>query len=118
MILTLDIQNKTLKKVPSKKELEKAALKVFKDKKIEGDFEIGLRIVGKAEIKKLNKVYRKIDSATDVLSFPIFQKPPKNEKKIPLGDIIICYEFINYDPDIFKELLTHGLLHLLGYHHK
>jgi probable rRNA maturation factor len=70
-------------------------------------------------MKKLNKVYRKIDSVTDVLSFPIHTKITKATKnKLLLGDVIICYEYVNDDPEIFKELLAHGIKHLLGYHHK
>jgi probable rRNA maturation factor len=118
MTLTLDIQNQTLKKIPPKNELEKVVLTILEDKKINVDVEIGLRIVNLKEIKKLNKMYRKIDLTTDVLSFPIYQKIPKTKNKLLLGDIVICYEFVNYDPEVLKELLAHGMLHLLGYHHK
>ena len=49
------------------------------------------------EIRKINKKYRKIDRATDVLSFPMFEKDELDEKiknkdflyEDVLGDIII-----------------------------
>ena len=52
------------------------------------------------EIRKINKKYRKIDRATDVLSFPMFEKSELDEKiknkdflyEDMLGDIIISIE--------------------------
>ena len=52
------------------------------------------------DIKKINKKYRKIDKATDVLSFPMFEKRELEEKienkdflyEDVLGDIIISIE--------------------------
>ena len=87
-------------------------------------------------IKNLNKEYRNIDKATDVLSFPIFEKEEldaivKEEdshkviKELELGDIILCMEVvekqaIEYGTGIVREtlyMITHGMCHLLGYDH-
>ena len=75
-------------------------------------------------IKKLNKIYRKKNKPTDILSFPI-NKKLKITKETYIGDIIISYNFINNPKsqklEIFKEKLIkvfiHGFLHLLNFDH-
>ena len=85
------------------------------------------------EIRKINKKYRKIDKATDVLSFPMFEKDELDEKiksgDIPyedvLGDVIISIEKVReqaeeYGHSFERELsymLVHGFYHLMGYDH-
>ena len=76
-------------------------------------------------IKKLNKVYRKKNKSTDILSFPL-DKKIKISKNTYLGDIIISYNYLDkprsQDLKLFKEkiikIFIHGFLHLLGYDHK
>ena len=85
------------------------------------------------EIKKINKKYRKIDKATDVLSFPMFEKDELDEKiksgdfpyEDVLGDVIISIEKVReqaeeYGHSFERELsymLVHGFYHLMGYDH-
>lgn len=82
------------------------------------------------EIHTLNKEFRHQDKPTNVLSFaniddPYFSKQIKNEKTIEMGDIIIALETMLTEAeekkislhDHFCHLLTHGVLHLLGYDH-
>ena len=85
------------------------------------------------EIRKINKKYRKIDRATDVLSFPMFEKAELDEKiknkdflyEDVLGDIIISIEKVReqaeeYGHSFERELsymLVHGFYHLMGYDH-
>ena len=85
------------------------------------------------EIRKINKKYRKIDRATDVLSFPMFEKEELDEKiknkdflyEDVLGDIIISIEKVReqaeeYGHSFERELsymLVHGFYHLMGYDH-
>ena len=85
------------------------------------------------EIRKINKKYRKIDRATDVLSFPMFEKEELDEKiknknflyKDVLGDIIISIDKVReqageYGHSFERELsymLVHGFYHLMGYDH-
>ena len=73
-------------------------------------------------IKKLNKVFRKKNKSTDVLSFPFYNiedlKGNKN-KSIYIGDIVLNFKKIdkkNFKMD-FNRLWIHGFLHLLGYKH-
>ncbi len=76
------------------------------------------------KIKKLNKVFRKKNKATDVLSFPIRKSIDKNF--FYLGDIVISYEFMNKPITTslvqFKKkvakIFIHGFLHLAGFDHK
>ena len=85
------------------------------------------------EIRKINKKYRKIDKATDVLSFPMFEKDELYEKiksgdfpyEDVLGDVIISIEKVReqaeeYGHSFERELsymLVHGFYHLMGYDH-
>ena len=85
------------------------------------------------EIRKINKKYRKIDNATDVLSFPMFEKDELDEKiksgdfpyEDVLGDVIISIEKVReqaeeYGHSFERELsymLVHGFYHLMGYDH-
>jgi len=75
-------------------------------------------------IKNLNKVFRKKNKSTDILSFP-FNKKIKFSKNMYLGDIIISYNYLNkpksQDLELFKQktikIFIHGFLHLLGFNH-
>ena len=75
-------------------------------------------------IQKLNKVFRKKNKPTDILSFP-FNKKVRVSEQSYLGDIIISYNFMNkpqsLNTKLFREKVTkifiHGFLHLLGFNH-
>jgi len=83
--------------------------------------DIELIITTNSEIQQLNKQYRQIDKATDVLSFPYEDMP-----MAPLGTIIISKDFViekakefgHTQNDEFSLLFIHGLLHLLGFDHE
>ena len=80
------------------------------------DYELSLVIIGKNEIKELNKSYAGINKPTDILSFPLSD----NE-----GEIFICLEIAhkeapNFDrnhSNFVKFLFIHGLIHLKGFKH-
>ncbi|MEG1805444.1 MAG: rRNA maturation RNase YbeY [Clostridia bacterium] len=100
---------------------------------------IELDFVDKDEIKQINNDTRNVDKVTDVLSFPnldgIFQKEIKIEdfpfdvdpdtKMLNLGSIVMCVDKIYEQAEEygtgeireFSYLLTHGILHILGYDH-
>ena len=84
------------------------------------------------DIQAYNKEYRNIDRATDVLSFPMFEKDEveklqKEKSIVPevLGDIIINLSQVKMQADEYghsfeRELaymLVHGFYHLMGYDH-
>ncbi|MDF1497470.1 MAG: rRNA maturation RNase YbeY [Patescibacteria group bacterium] len=84
---------------------------------------IGIAFVGPVKMSSYNKLYRKKNKPTDVLSFA-YHKSKKPNQNIE-GDIIICPSFVKSDikgsvvkPDEqLKRLLIHGILHLSGLDH-
>ena len=72
-------------------------------------------------MKRLNLKFRKKNSYTDVLSFPLHFEEKKN---VYIGDIAISYEIVNQRSkasNFFLELdkmWIHGYFHLIGYDHK
>ena len=94
--------------------------------------EVSVSFVDNAEIRDLNKKFRGIDKATDVLSFPLFdyegesEEPPVDEMLGMLGDIVLSLEQADiqaneYGHSFEREvafLTVHSMLHLLGYDHE
>ncbi len=93
-----------------------------------GYAEIGLFLVNDAEIKELNREYRKIDKPTNVLSFPALDDDIIITEDMPFlaGDIIVALETTRKEAEEncqslehhFAHLLIHGCLHLAGYDHE
>lgn len=88
--------------------------------------ELSLLFCDDAFIQELNKNYRQIDSATDVLSFENGDEYKDEEGTwFCAGDIIISVETLPKNAAYFevdenselKRLLVHGLLHLNGMDH-
>ena len=85
---------------------------------------IFIKISGDAEITKLNTKYFGREYSTDVLSFSIQEKDA--DGSVHLGDIIVnkdqavrqSKEYTNDLAHEISELVAHGVLHLLGVHHK
>lgn len=87
--------------------------------------ELSILLCDDATIKNLNRSYRKINRATDVLAFPMGEGPGPGIERGLLGDVAISLptatrQARQRDRSIVDEvtfLLAHGLLHLLGYDH-
>ncbi|MFT5776783.1 rRNA maturation RNase YbeY [Hyphomonas sp.] len=81
---------------------------------------VSLLLTDDAVLRQLNKDFRGIDKATDVLSFPALEMD-----RPLLGDIAVGYGVCAGDaatqaktlPDHLTHLLIHGYLHLLGHDH-
>lgn len=116
------------------KTVEKVINKCFEEEGlIDSKLIITITFTTPEEIRKINKKYRKIDRATDVLSFPMFEKQELEEKiknkdflyEDVLGDIIISIDKVKeqaeeYGHSFERELsymLVHGFYHLMGYDH-
>ncbi len=77
---------------------------------------VAVALVPDTEMRRLNRVYRRKDRPTDVLSFP---------SSLPLGDIAIARgvaarqarQHGHRQATEWRILALHGLLHLLGYDH-
>ena len=75
--------------------LQRAATACVANEGMEPDnAEISLSFVSKEEIRSLNKIYRNIDSITDVLSFPLIEdfEEIDSDDEFMLGDVVICLE--------------------------
>jgi probable rRNA maturation factor len=97
----------------NKRFLKKIAEIILRNKKKN----LSIALVGQKRIKELNKIYRRKNRLTDVLSF---------EDEETLGEIIICPSEVKKNAKRFnssfkkelKRVLIHGILHLLGYDHE
>lgn len=83
------------------------------------------------DIHRINKEYRNKDSATDVITFAIFADSPDEERfifdeEINLGEIIVSLDkikeqseenIVSFDSELYY-LISHGILHLLGFDHQ
>lgn len=118
--------------------VQKTVSAVFAYEENEENYEVSISFVNDDEIQDLNKEYRGIDNATDVLSFPMmeFEEDGESleedeefeyiEEELPLGDIVISMDRAKaqaeeYGHSFERELaflLVHGMLHLLGYDHE
>lgn len=103
-----------------------------KENLLDKNITISIIFTTPVDIQKYNKEYRNIDRATDVLSFPMFEKEEVEkfqQKKsiIPevLGDVVINLSQVKMQADEYghsfeRELaymLVHGFYHLMGYDH-
>jgi probable rRNA maturation factor len=88
--------------------------------------ELGVRVVGSAESRRLNARYRGKDKPTNVLSFPPAPLPDRAADSRPLGDLVICAQVVRSEAREQRKplqahwahLVVHGALHLIGYDHE
>jgi probable rRNA maturation factor len=96
---------------------------------------VAVRLIGDAEMARLNETYRKKKGPTDVLSFPVavdstktgtLRQQVRKARGEFLGDIAIAPKVARRNatalgrklPGELKVLILHGVLHLLGYDHE
>ena len=87
--------------------------------------ELGVRVVGPGESRRLNAHYRGKDQPTNVLSFPAAPLPAAARAR-PLGDLVICAQVVRAEARMqgkavcahWAHLVVHGALHLIGYDHE
>jgi probable rRNA maturation factor len=85
--------------------------------------EVAIVLTDDSAIRQLNRLWRGIDAATNVLSFPTRRKTA--DEPPHLGDIVLAYETIAREASAERKpfahhvahLAVHGFLHLLGYDH-
>ena len=90
------------------------------------DAELSILFTGDRSMRALNRRYRGIDHATDVLSFSQREGQFSDLRPDILGDIVISVptavrQARERNHSLGREierLLVHGLLHLLGYDHE
>ena len=123
--------------IEKNKEYEKLINKVinecFKNENMQGlKLYVSITLTVPEVIHKLNKEYRNIDKATDVLSFPMFEaeeleqiKKDNLDEEDILGDMVISIprveeQAVEYGHSFERELAymcVHSFYHLLGYDH-
>lgn len=120
---------------------EKVARQVLEWEKCPYEAEISLLITDSEGIQFYNREYRNMDKETDVLSFPAVDYEEASDfslvrsdensyinpdtQELILGDIILNIDRVKkqaeeYGHSLLREyafLLTHSMLHLLGYDH-
>jgi probable rRNA maturation factor len=153
--LSIELDNKNdekaLKHLLSSLPLEAVVVQTLSQAGIERSVVVALLITNDATIQSLNRHYRNQDKSTDVLSFPLLEKPivhvPADQlwmkSELPegkgsqtqqafitppdmtthLGDIVISWPTVQRQSSEVGHnpvyellfLLSHGILHLVGY---
>lgn len=130
----IEVNYNAISELPNEEKLIKEVVsRVLEEEKVLPEVDVYITLTNNEEIHKINKEYRDVDRSTDVLSFPMYERDEiaglKNDtndeiEKI-LGDIIVSIEKVReqaeeYGHSFERELaylVTHGMLHLLGYDH-
>ncbi len=107
--------------------LEEYYRKTLKILDKEDVYDLSLIICGPISIRRINRDYRNIDKATDVISFALLDggEEYRYDGNVELGDIFINRKRVlsqaqDYGHSVKREfvfLFVHGLLHLFGYDH-
>ncbi|MBJ7504209.1 MAG: rRNA maturation RNase YbeY [Ilumatobacteraceae bacterium] len=123
---------------------QQLAMRVLAAEGVKGQAEMALLFVSREAITEMNRVHMGIDDATDVLAFPIdmvdnsraagptarsatpvVARVEGGELPLLVGDVVVCPAVAseqasshagNLDDEI-ALLVTHGILHVLGYDH-
>lgn len=87
--------------------------------------EIGIRLTDDAELREVNRRWRGIDRATDVISFAYDENEPDAVKRPVGGDLVISMDRVRAQAKRYRDsegaelarLVIHGVLHLGGHDH-
>ena len=113
-----------------KRLIRRAVVATLQYEGFENEVQVSVTFTDDEGIRELNRQYRQIDRATDVLSFPLIdfeggEEPPTDEAEVMLGDIVLSLERAQAQAEEFGHsmerevafLTVHSMLHLLGYDH-
>lgn len=126
--MSTSLSNETAWELPASRLLGLADF-LFAELRLHPDTELAVTFVDSAEISELHEKWMDEPGPTDVLSFPMdeLRPTPAGEEPMPgvLGDVVICPEVAAAQGEAAGHgltaetelLLTHGVLHLLGYDH-
>ena len=127
----LDVQNRVRAWTPRRADLAAWATAALGRRA--RNAELSVRLVGRAEGRKLNAHYRGKNYPTNVLSFPASPlavpaalASASAEAAQPLGDLVICPQVLRAEAleqrktlrAHWAHLVVHGALHLIGYDHE
>lgn len=126
--MSIEINNEAGIEVDEAK-LQRLAAYVFDALHVHPDAELAIVLVDEAAIEQLHVQWMDEPGPTDVLSFPMDElRPGSIDKPTPaglLGDVVICPQVAEQQAKTAGHsteqeillLLTHGILHLLGFDH-
>ncbi len=88
--------------------------------------ELSIVLASDDVIRALNRDYRRLDAATDVLAFAMREGAAAAVSPLVLGDVVISLHTARRQArsrgvallDEVTTLLAHGLLHLVGFDHR
>ncbi len=113
-------------------DLHSLAEMILRDEGYPDDAEVTLLFVDESEMASYNHRFLDRHGATDVLAFPVEELVPgvvpdhdPHGPPLILGDVVIAPAYVrrqavDYDvtyEDEMSLMVTHGILHLLGYDH-
>ena len=110
-------------------ELVACARYVMDEMKVHPQADLCLKLVDESVMEVLHRQWMDLPGPTDVMSFPMDELRPGRDGQEPadgvLGDIVLCpsvagrqaVEAGHATEEELLLLLTHGILHLLGYDH-
>jgi probable rRNA maturation factor len=126
--MNIYLENQTENNIPVEsaviKKSIRAALKTC-GKSTSDPYEISVIFVSKDDIREMNRDYRGINRATDVISFAFQEGDGAGFTPYLLGDIAVCPEIVEKHSRSYKTsfrtetlfVIIHGVLHLLGFDH-
>lgn len=105
--------------------LERAIVWVLQRHGIHEGASMVVVLAGDELVRRLNRQFRQVDSATDVLSFPAGEPLVAGVESAYLGDLVISVPYTRRQAereghsaeDELVLAVVHGTLHLLGYDH-
>ncbi len=112
----------------NRRSIKKVVEETIEKNGIVGSVEVSIAVVGDRKMRAMNKKYRGMDRTTNVLSFSQVEgeRTPLPDGELFLGDVIVSYPVVITEAarenmlidDKINELVEHGVLHLLGFHHR
>lgn len=141
--MTINIEYEAGKKLelPYESIIEEVVTASLDYEKCPYESEVNVILTDNDEIRRINREFRQIDNATDVLSFPMgdFETPSDFERleeqsedyfnpetgELLLGDIVISVDKVEEQAEKYGHsesrelafLVAHSMLHLCGYDH-
>jgi probable rRNA maturation factor len=126
--MSIEINNETSYEV-DETALHRMAAYALDFLRVHPDAELNILLYGVGPMEELHLRWLDEPGPTDVLSFPMDQLRPGTEDFVTpaglLGDVVLCPEVAEAQAqtaghplqDELNMLLTHGMLHLLGFDH-
>jgi probable rRNA maturation factor len=126
--MSVEIANETTEAIDLET-MRRLAYYVMAEMKVHPEAELAVLFVDEDAMTKLHVEWMDEPGPTDVLSFPMDELRPGNDDKPSdpglLGDVVICptvaarqaTDAKHSTDDEIRWLLSHGILHLLGFDH-